>query len=103
MPAHRQQLDVIVMRATIAIATKAKMPVHQWQHCHHNKGDDASLTMSIEHTRLFGATLESVQWPLSQPSQQGKESLDKANCTDSSVMPNNHVCHWTGWVEVGSP
>jgi hypothetical protein len=37
---------------------------------------------------------------LSRPSQQGKEGLDKSDWTDSSMTPNNCVCHWTGWVEV---
>jgi hypothetical protein len=58
---------------------------------------------SDKHTQLFGAMLESVQSPLSQPSQQVKEGLDKGNWTDSNVAPNNCVHHWTGWVEVALP
>ncbi len=50
--------------------------------------DNASLTMSNKHTRLFGITLESVQLPLSLSSQQGKDDLDKGNWTDFSVTPN---------------
>jgi hypothetical protein len=33
-------------RVTIAITTMAKMPMHQWQWCHHNKGNNSSLTTS---------------------------------------------------------
>jgi hypothetical protein len=29
------------VRATIAIATMAKTPARQWQHCHHNEGNSA--------------------------------------------------------------
>jgi hypothetical protein len=54
MPAQQRQghlrigngNDAIVMRGTIAIAATAKMPMHQWQQCHHNKGNIASLMMS---------------------------------------------------------
>ncbi len=38
--------NAIVMRVIIAIATMAKTPAHQQQQCHHDKGDNASLTMS---------------------------------------------------------
>jgi hypothetical protein len=38
--------DAIIMRATIAIATMAKMPSHQWQWCHHNNSNNASSTTS---------------------------------------------------------
>ncbi len=56
MPAQQQQWrlrinngnNTIVMRATIAITTTVKMPMHWWQQCHHNKGNNASLTMSNE-------------------------------------------------------
>ncbi len=34
------------------------------------------------------------QTALSQPSQQGKESLDKGICTDSRVTHSNYVRHW---------
>jgi hypothetical protein len=54
MPAQQQQGclhinngdNTIVMRATIAIAMTAKMPVHQWQWHHHNKGNNASSMTS---------------------------------------------------------
>jgi hypothetical protein len=36
----------IITRATITITTMAKMPAHQWQQCHCNEGNYASLTMS---------------------------------------------------------
>ncbi len=102
-PAHQWWQWLIMMRATIIITTTAKMPAHwQWQR-HHKKGNNASLMTSNEHTQSIGTMLESVQLPLSWPSQQGKEGLDKGNCTDYSVTPNNCVCHWTGWVEVASP
>ncbi len=35
-------------RATIVIATMAKMPAHQWQQRHQDKGDNASFTTSDE-------------------------------------------------------
>ncbi len=38
--------NTIMTRSTFAIATTAKIQVHQWQQCHHDKGDDASLTTS---------------------------------------------------------
>jgi hypothetical protein len=49
MPAQQQQgrlrfdngNGAIVMRATITIATMAKMPTHQWQQLHCNKGKNA--------------------------------------------------------------
>jgi hypothetical protein len=28
------------MKATIAITIMAKMPAHQWQQCHHDKGNN---------------------------------------------------------------
>jgi hypothetical protein len=34
------------MKATIAIATMAKMPVHQWQQCHCNEGNNAIAVMA---------------------------------------------------------
>jgi hypothetical protein len=36
------------MRVTIAIVTTAKMPAHKQEQHHHNKGNDASSTMSNE-------------------------------------------------------
>jgi hypothetical protein len=33
----------------------------------------------------------------------GKGGSGQGTCTDSIVMPNNHVRHGTGWVEVASP
>jgi hypothetical protein len=36
------------LRATITIATTVEMPAHQWQQCHHGKGNDASFTTSDE-------------------------------------------------------
>jgi hypothetical protein len=55
--------DTIIMRATIAMATVAKTPAHQWQQCHHNegnnassmtsdRGDKASSTMAETHLRI---------------------------------------------------
>ncbi len=84
----------------------AKTPVHQrWQQHHCYKGDDGSLMHDerLVCTFLLGQISFLSNTALSQPSQQGKEGLDKGNCTDSSVTPNNCVCHWTGWVEVASP
>jgi hypothetical protein len=41
--------NAIVTKATIAITTMAKMPVHQQQQQHHhNKGNNAGLTTSNE-------------------------------------------------------
>jgi hypothetical protein len=34
------------MRATIAIAMKAKMPAHQWQKHHHVKGNNTIVMMA---------------------------------------------------------
>jgi hypothetical protein len=34
------------MKATIAIATIAKMPVHQWQQHHHNEGNNAIVMIA---------------------------------------------------------
>jgi hypothetical protein len=36
----------IATRAIIAIATMAKTPVHQWQQCHCNKGNNAIVMMA---------------------------------------------------------
>jgi hypothetical protein len=55
--------NAIAMRATIAIATTAKMPAHQRQRCYHDKGDDASLTMSNEGNN---ASLTMVEMPAHQ-------------------------------------
>jgi hypothetical protein len=40
--------NTIVMRVTIAMATMAKMPAHWRQQCHHNEGNNASLTICIK-------------------------------------------------------
>ncbi len=50
--------DVIVMRVTIAVATMAKMPVHQQQQCHHDKDDNASMTTSNEGDKASLSTAE---------------------------------------------
>ncbi len=39
-------VNAIVTRATITIAAMGKMPAHQWQQRHHNKGNNASLMTS---------------------------------------------------------
>jgi hypothetical protein len=44
--------NAIVMRETIIIAMVAKMPVHQWQRYHHNKGDNTNLTSRDEGVML---------------------------------------------------
>ena len=49
------------MRATIAIAMTAKTPAHQWQQCHHNEADDASLKTSNEGNN---ASLTMAEMPL---------------------------------------
>jgi hypothetical protein len=86
--------------------TMAKTPAcQQQQQCHCYKGNSASLmhnerlvcTFSLGRIGFLSKTASS------RPSQQGKEGLDEGSCTDSSMTPNNHVCHWTGWVEVASP
>jgi hypothetical protein len=33
------------MRATIAIMMMANMPAHQWQQCHHDKGNNVIAMM----------------------------------------------------------
>jgi hypothetical protein len=38
--------NAIVTRSTIAIVTTVKRPAHQWQHLHHDEGNNASLTTS---------------------------------------------------------
>ncbi len=171
--------DTIVTRVTIAIATMAKMSAHQWQWRHHNKGNHASLTTSDKgndacvrtHANkhiiclYLHASLQAYQpckpllWAnaqqispspclpplfcnicvqklgsivcaktrkrqqqlcwcynnellvlvctqflcrigflskttLSQPSQQGKEGLDKDISTNSRARLSNCVCHW---------
>ncbi len=50
--------NAIIMMATIAIATKAKMPVHWQQQCHHNEGDDASLTTNNKSNNASLTTAE---------------------------------------------
>jgi hypothetical protein len=52
-----------VLRATIAIATMAKMPAHQQQQCHHDEGSNASLTMINEGDNIVMTTM---------PLQQGQ-------------------------------
>jgi hypothetical protein len=57
--------NTTIMRATIAIATTAKMPAHQWQWRYHDKGDNASSTTSNkeDNTSLTMAeTLAHQQW-----------------------------------------
>jgi hypothetical protein len=42
--------DTIAMRATIVIATMAKMPVHQHQELHCDKGENAiAMTVRMPH------------------------------------------------------
>jgi hypothetical protein len=50
--------NAIVMRVTIAIATMAKTPEHQWQQCHHDKGNDASLTTSNKGDNASSTTVK---------------------------------------------
>jgi hypothetical protein len=45
-------------RATITITTMVKMPAHQWQQCHHDKGDNASFTTSNESNDNNSTTAE---------------------------------------------
>jgi hypothetical protein len=85
----------------------AKTPAHeQWQQCHCYKGNNAS-SMHNEHLMctffLLGWIGFLSKTTLSHPSQQEKKGLDEGNCTGSSMMPINCVCHWSGWVEVASP
>jgi hypothetical protein len=73
--------EAIMTRATIAIAmtdaciSMATTPLQQGQQTNCNDGEDTCGLMMT-----------------TMPLQQG-----------ISVMPNNCVCHWTGWVEVASP
>jgi hypothetical protein len=50
--------NAMVMRATIAIATMAKMPAHQQQQCHHNKGNNASSTTSDKGNNAISTNAE---------------------------------------------
>jgi hypothetical protein len=105
-----------------ASSTTAEMPAHQWQQWHHhNNGKDACALTTATTTLLQGQHAsvthnEQLIHPFflgrigflsktasSQPSLQDKKGLDKSDCTDSSMTPNNNVHHWTGWVEVASP
>jgi hypothetical protein len=52
-----------MMRATIAIATTAKMSAHQRQQHHHNKGNYPSLMTSDEGNN---ASLTTVEMPVHQ-------------------------------------
>jgi hypothetical protein len=53
--------NAVIMQAEIAIATTAKMPVHQWQQRHHDKGNDASLMTSDKGNN---ASLTTVETPV---------------------------------------
>jgi hypothetical protein len=66
--------NTIVMRATIAIVTMAKMPAYWRQQCHHNKGNNASLTTSNEGN---DASLTTAEKPVRQQWQQCH--CDKSN------------------------
>ncbi len=98
----------------------AGRPAHQqWQWLHHNNNKDACASTMATMPLLQEQQCQlDARWTtcvyfflgrisflsktaLSQPSQQGKEG--EGNCTDSSMTPNNCVCHWTGWVEEASP
>jgi hypothetical protein len=68
-----------VTRATIAIATMAEMPAHQWQQCHHNEGDDASLTMS---NKGNNASLTMAETPLYQQWQLLHHDNGKDACNN---------------------
>jgi hypothetical protein len=50
--------DVIITRATIAMATTAKTPAHQWQQRHHNKGNNTSLMTSNKGNDASSTTAE---------------------------------------------
>jgi hypothetical protein len=52
--------NAIIMRATIAIATTAKTPVHQWWRQHQDEGGNASSMMSNE---VNNASLTMVEMP----------------------------------------
>jgi hypothetical protein len=58
--------NTIMTRATIAIATMAKTPAHQWQQCHHDKGNNASFTTRNEDNN---ASLTMVEMPAHQRRQ----------------------------------
>jgi hypothetical protein len=102
--------------------TTMKMPTHQRQQwCHQEDGNDACASTMAKAPFLQGQRRQlNARWTtceyfflgrisflsktaLSQASQQGKEGLDKGDCTDSSVAPNNYLHYLTGWVKVASP
>jgi hypothetical protein len=112
--------NTIVMRATIAIATTAKRPVHQWQWCHHNKNNNSSLPTSYEGDDASFTTTETPayqqwQWCLhgksnnchwdngkdvcaltaTTPSQQGNNASlmtsDKGNDACMRTHTNKHI------------
>jgi hypothetical protein len=79
--------DTIIMLGTIAMAMTAKMPAHWWQWCHHNKGNDASLTMS---NKGNNASLTMAETPAYWQWQQ--DHCDKSNschCDNSKKL-----VHW---------
>ncbi len=59
--------NTIIMRATHTIVTTTKVPGHQWQWRHHNKGNDASLTTSNKGNNTSSTTAETpVHWQWQQ-------------------------------------
>ncbi len=89
-PANYNSNDAIVMRATITMATMAKMPVHQWQCCHHNEGNDVSLTTRDKGSNASLTTAEMpAHWQLHQ---RHHDKGDNRHCNMNISYVCVHVC-----------
>ncbi len=80
----------IVMRPTLVIATTAKMPVHWWQWCHHNKADNISLTRSNKGNNgrdTYASTTAMM------PSQQWQRCL-RINNSNNAIVTRTTTPVW---------
>jgi hypothetical protein len=85
--------NVIVMGVTIAIVILAKMPAHQWQWCHCNKGNNASLTTSNEGndaSLIMAETPAHQQWQGRQRDESNNCCCNNSKdvCTSMATMPS---------------
>jgi hypothetical protein len=77
--------NAIVMRATITMAVTAKMPVHQQQLCHHNKGNYASSMTSKEGSN---ASLTTAEMHAHQQRQQ-RHHDESNHCHCNNLINSN--------------
>ncbi len=111
--------NTIIMMAKIAIAATPKTPAYWWQGCHHDKGNNASSTMSNKgnDASLTMAEMPAHQWWQWRHCDKSNNchcKNDKDLCATTATMPSQqgqlhqlddeqwglwrmhaHTCKWT--------